>query len=367
MIPSKADACGSAEFRPLQQTTMHIHFAVYDPSEHSGQGSYWSWHAEALDRHLLDRLYYEVARHNRPRDPNALDQQTIVGGFARIESKWIFGYRFGNGGRDALGRPGRFVLMVAAVPTEQARQSDLTRLVDLEAIRQVIAAAPHHRPIKPPEQLSTHVTGELLEADPAVMQRVEGTGRRALTGPDVLRQAAAVCANLPADWLWMCQLKVGPQQGRAKIKRLSKRPQPDGRESPRKTSEETDHGGRPHSEPEARPRLGQLISQAEAWVCSGRFVSGLIGGFAAAMAGIFLFQGRCDVARKRRQPPSTGVGAPRSQPVRKAPEQSLTSQPDHKAPEEFAPRGNDKPAPDGEDQTDRSNDAEQGESHRRVE
>jgi hypothetical protein len=374
---------------------MKIHLAVFDPSEHSGQGSYWSWLAEGLDRHLLDRLYYEVARHNRPPDPNALDHQTIVGGFARIESRWIFGYRFGNGGRDAQGRPGRFVLMVAAVPAEQAQQADLTTLVDSETIRHVMAAAPSCRPIERPENLTPHVTAELLQADPVVMRSVVETGWKTLDGPDVLRQAAAVCAALPGDWLWTCHFQVGPQKGNAQIQRLPQPQRSADREPPpcsatpvEATASWSTTQDAPRRREIAIPPLNagvdaqvrDSIHQAAAWLCSGRFVSGLIVGFTAAMSGIFLFRGRSDVARNPQlrtpdlgdtAPPQVDYNAPQrsvpGQPDRNASERLSSPKADHSDSERPATSRSDEPVHNGADQPDPFPDAGQSQSHRRIE
>lgn len=90
---------------------MRVHLALYDPSRPSQDGSFWSWRSSALHRTLLDRLYYDFASANRPDDPGTITASTIVGGFAQLTRDWICVYRFGNGGRDAHGRPGRFVIV----------------------------------------------------------------------------------------------------------------------------------------------------------------------------------------------------------------------------------------------------------------
>ena len=94
--------------------------ALYDPSQPSKDGAFWSWHAPELDPKLLNRLYYDVAVQGRPDDPNRLDDGTIVGGIAQLTPEWACVYRFGNGGRDLRRRPGRFVMLAAFLPYADA-------------------------------------------------------------------------------------------------------------------------------------------------------------------------------------------------------------------------------------------------------
>lgn len=201
---------------------MQLSLALFDPSRFSSDGSYWSWYAPGLGRALLDRLYYDVAMGDRPADPNRLEPEAVVGGFARIDSGWVFGYRFGDGGRDTAGRPGRFVLVAAGVAAEEAAEGDLSLLVDSEPIRRLLAAARNGHAVPCPEDLRPQLVAERPNADPVVVRRIIETGRATLSGGDVLRKAAAVCAALPPDWQWCCHLCIQGERAEAIIERRHK-------------------------------------------------------------------------------------------------------------------------------------------------
>ena len=69
---------------------MKAFLAIYDPSQPSGDGTFWSWRSTSLDLNQLDNLYYGFAKNNRPESPNQLAQATIIGGFVHFHNNMVY-------------------------------------------------------------------------------------------------------------------------------------------------------------------------------------------------------------------------------------------------------------------------------------
>lgn len=89
--------------------------ALYDPSTPAVDGGYWVRRHPDIPKRLLDRLYYEIVRHQIPDDPSTIGADDLTAGVALFSRDEILLYRIFAGGRDSHGRPGRF-LVVAAWP-----------------------------------------------------------------------------------------------------------------------------------------------------------------------------------------------------------------------------------------------------------
>jgi hypothetical protein len=190
---------------------MRVMLAMYDPSQPSADGSFWSWRAPRLSRTLLDRLYYDVAVANRPQDPSQLRDSSIIGGFAGFGTGHVFAYRFGNGGRDAHGRSGRFVIIVACMQADQAARSDLLSIITCPVVVELLTKATYSRPVPVPSELEIDVTERPSRVDPILVVKALRNERLELSGPEAAYQAAGVCASLPADRQWWCRLRVDDQ------------------------------------------------------------------------------------------------------------------------------------------------------------
>ncbi len=103
-------------------------FALYDPAHRSPDGSYWTWRADGLDVGQLNRLYYDVAAKNCPPEPNRLRPGDVWGGIAELGEDQVGVYLFFNGGRDLLGRPGRFVLLATLLERKEVQDRDLSAI-----------------------------------------------------------------------------------------------------------------------------------------------------------------------------------------------------------------------------------------------
>ncbi len=196
---------------------MYVALALYDPSRPAPNGSFWVWRSARLDRGLLDRLYYDIASSCRPNDPNRLEPSAVVGGFARLTPQWVFAYRFGNGGRDAHGRLGRFVMVVAAVRLDEARDNDLSLLLTCAPVVDVLNRAPLSRPVSAPAELEFEITAPGVNVESSLVARVIAEQRLELSGSNALAQAGSVCGSLPADRHWTCRVQVDGQGSAAVI------------------------------------------------------------------------------------------------------------------------------------------------------
>ncbi len=156
-------------------------FALYDPAQPSPGGSYWAWIAQGLDVARLNRLYYEAAVRNRPPDPNRLPPEKIWGGIVDMGDDLVGIYRYFDGGRDARGRPGRFVILVALLAQDEVLGRDLSPIFLCETARRVALRAPEECPLAIPTSLEEEVelpittsngTAMFLPGDPSWHRKI---------------------------------------------------------------------------------------------------------------------------------------------------------------------------------------------------
>jgi hypothetical protein len=191
--------------------------ALYDPSEPSADGSFWSWRAPDLPRKLLDRFYYDVAAACRP-DSTILARAIVAGGFARLNQEWSCAFRFGDGGRDAHGRGGRFLLLAAFVESRDAH-ADLSAVLQSTSFASLLATARSAHPVPEPPTLELQVPMSMGLPDPALLHRFDRDGILRFHGPGAIADAGAVCAQLNGDCLWTCRVHSDPLVTSAELQR----------------------------------------------------------------------------------------------------------------------------------------------------
>jgi hypothetical protein len=84
-----------------------IYLAAYTSSKSDKSGYRWVWSNPILGEALLSHC---LAKIEKPSDVERWPAQHIHGGLLTCDENWLVLYRFLNGGRDALGRLGRFFL-----------------------------------------------------------------------------------------------------------------------------------------------------------------------------------------------------------------------------------------------------------------
>lgn len=196
---------------------IHVRLALYDSSRPSLDGSFWSWRAPELTLGLLDQFYYEVVAPTLPQDSSRLRIDAIVGGIAQITPDWACVFRLGNGGRDAHGRPGRFVLLVAAVRSEEAADVNLAQLAVSDLFNRILSSATVCDPVPAPEDLEPQLHLPVANQDCDLVNRLLRERRIRLTGSNVLAQTGDLCASLSADLMWACRFWIGPDVAQAAI------------------------------------------------------------------------------------------------------------------------------------------------------
>ncbi len=202
---------------------MKIHFALFDPSYLTIDGAYWTWRSSGFDMKLLNKLYYEVAGLDRPEDPNRLASSTILGGFAAIGEDLVFAYRFGNGGYDSFGRPGRFIMVVAGLRLDQTEPCDLEGIVSGPVFSNALANAQQSCPTPEPPDLEIDLSLPPARVDPMLIstvlreKRLSLPGSEDLTGKEILSLASGICMSLPAGRRWQCKFRIEGEAGMALV------------------------------------------------------------------------------------------------------------------------------------------------------
>ena len=203
---------------------MKAFLAIYDPSQPSGDGTFWSWRSTSLDLNQLDNLYYGFAKNNRPESPNQLAQATIIGGFVHFHNNMVYAYRFGNGGHDIHGRPERFVMIVAGMVLDPSESIDLAGLLNCQTVVDILAKAPTTCPMPAPAELEIEVPENLFSADIVFIAKVLRGERLEFSGPEALLQASAVCGSLPVDRFWKCQVSMKGKMPFAVVELVPQKP-----------------------------------------------------------------------------------------------------------------------------------------------
>jgi len=179
-----------------------MHLALYDPSGPSND-HYWTWRAPRLDRQLLQSLYYDIASSSRPENPNQIEPAHLIGGVAQLTPDWVAVFRFGNGGRDARGRPGRFVIVAGLIESKDAKGTDLVSLLTCEPFETVLNQARTTCPVPRPQELEILLVPSRPDSLNEILQR----GRSEFSGLGTLTTAGTLCAFLPINRKWVCRVE----------------------------------------------------------------------------------------------------------------------------------------------------------------
>lgn len=295
---------------------MRVSLALYDPSQPSSDGSYWSWRASCLDRNSLDQLFYKVATSDRPDDPGRLGPSNVVGGLARVAPDWIYAYRYGDGGRDVRGRPGRFVMVVVGFRMEDAHGIDLKAIMTCPAMVETLANAPLSDPVPAPEELEFDVATQPSRVDPVLVAKALRGERLELCGPEAVAQAGALCAGLPMNRLWTCRLGVNNHEAFAVVEC------PREEEEPGLQLSNMPAANRTEVIAEKPSRSGRTDPQSRRY----RLRSGVIVGVAILIIGLFFKWRLSHPARYDQGPPGAAsqpmpanASAPQSRPATASP------------------------------------------------
>jgi hypothetical protein len=186
-------------------------FALYDPAQHSRDGSYWAWRAEGLDLNRLVQLYYDAASKHLPPDPNRLLADEIWGGIAALDNDLVGVYRCFDGGRDRHGRPGRFVILATLLTIDEIHDKDLTPIFRCEIARIVADRAPRECPLPEPPSLVEDVELPPAKGDEDSIRSLLATEPFGFAGNDAIGLVSRAFHSLPAGRKWRCTIE--PENG----------------------------------------------------------------------------------------------------------------------------------------------------------
>lgn len=129
---------------------MNLWMAAYDPAHASLNGNYWVWQHPRLTAESLNQLHAEFARSHLPAQPNLLTAAEVHGGCIGLKDGWCAIYRAYNGGRDLLGRPGRYLLLAAFFQRGQIDNVDPAAILEHGTFAEWARGQPLKGPGQPP-------------------------------------------------------------------------------------------------------------------------------------------------------------------------------------------------------------------------
>jgi hypothetical protein len=182
----------------MMDVIMRSLLAAFDQAHLSSDRTYWTWRHPELPLRVLDAFYYDHAAMHLPSDVNPIAPTCVYGGCGSVGGEWICWYRFVDGGRDKVGRPGRCVLLAAFVKRDDHRDRDWSEVLCSAAFQEIAAAAPTKCPLPTPASLE-------LEWDPppvvedasAKIKELLRIGHVRLESAIALQQLSAICGAIP--------------------------------------------------------------------------------------------------------------------------------------------------------------------------
>lgn len=183
------------------------HLVFFDAENQvPGTVSYWHWYPREVDPAALDQFYSAFVKQVRPSSIGVVRSGAIYGGIARMSGEWTIVFRFGDGGRNSAGRPGRTVIAAAFVRSSEVQGLDLAGLFRCRQVEELLAEAFVKCPTPKPDHLEFEFEAGTGMADPALLAQVIRDGRVVIQGEDFLRRATGVFSRLPEDRLWFLKL-----------------------------------------------------------------------------------------------------------------------------------------------------------------
>lgn len=137
--------------------THTFRLALYDPSTLQGN-DYWTWYNKDLPPNELRLCYHDLLKRHFP--PTAelqkLSTDDIWGGYVHFH-QWVVIYRYFHGGYDAMGRPGRYVVLTAWIPREEIHNISALRDMLTSVYFQRYADSIPPRPVPEPGSLQVMI------------------------------------------------------------------------------------------------------------------------------------------------------------------------------------------------------------------
>ena len=191
------------------------YLAAYDPACGSPVGDYWVWSHQAIPRKVRDSFYYTIFGTDLPQNPGEITAEHCIGGYAQIDAEWGCWYRFLNGGRDQLNRPGRYVICCAFVRLGGDPSWDWSGVLTSAPFKELAAVAPTAHPLPSPASLEYDFNPVPVTTRPPLLDALLGGKTIQHDGDTALNLAGQLAAFVPADV--PCHCKVRRKNGSTSI------------------------------------------------------------------------------------------------------------------------------------------------------
>ena len=188
---------------------MRCYLAAFDQAHLSADRTYWTWHHPDLSMHVLDNFLYDCATKHWPDEAAPIAAIRIRGGFASVDRNWFCWYRFLEGGRDKVGRPGRVVLLAAFVRALDHRDLDWSGVLESPQFNEVAVQVATKCPVPVPD--SMELTWDPMPVFPDVNDgsNILDEKRADFEGPSAVQTALVACSRLPSEFRIDCSLNRG--------------------------------------------------------------------------------------------------------------------------------------------------------------
>lgn len=202
--------------------TLCVKHALYDSARRSSQSA-WVWRHSDLNDRVLDTFYYGVVAPRFGLEPE------LQATFATVDDEWCCWYRLFDGGRDSLGRPGRFLVAAALMLRSDVTEVDTTGITELPFFQDVALAA--RKPLlmtSPSETEQMYKVGSVT-VDAQTLGQLQRGALVEFHDQNGLRAAVIACSCFTPPARWRLDIrndaKCNRVGGEASVAVLPKKPE----------------------------------------------------------------------------------------------------------------------------------------------
>lgn len=170
---------------------------------------YWVWQSSKIPRGKLT----QILKYTQELDPSLQARESLPedcqGGFLTLDDEYGGFYRYLDGGRDAAGRPGRYLLLVGIVKRSSLAEVEIADPLEMGLFGELAAKQPFLASVPAPQSLETSVLAS--KRIPGHSAHITATSsaidQSPTSWPEVWRQTN----EWPLDrrWLVRCRKKAG--------------------------------------------------------------------------------------------------------------------------------------------------------------
>ena len=201
--------------------TICVKHALYDSARRASQSA-WVWRHSDLSDRVLDTFYYGVVAPRFGLEPE------LQATFATVDDEWCCWYRLFDGGRDSLGRPGRFLVAAALMLRSNVTEVDTTGVLELPFFQEVALAARKPSPTTSPSETEQMYKVGSITVDAQTLGQLQRSTLVEFHDQNGLRAAVVACSCLtpPARWRLDIRSEANCNQvgGEASVTVLLKKP-----------------------------------------------------------------------------------------------------------------------------------------------